>query len=332
MLIISICLIIVSILLIIYSFYSLKHTHQINKTNDEYNQKIQKEYYKLNQNLDLIKKEFFIENQKYRDIKEQVNIANKELIDTQNHLNDIQNNILKTTETQKELSQKAFENYCDILEKQYKEQEEEYEMYKDALETAYSNKQLELMRNLDEVQQELAQIEATRAAVIQAQTREKEIEQKLSFYCLKIKDTELKDIAILESIKPKLNQPRILSMLIWQTYWRKPMTDLCNNIIGTTVKTGIYKITNQKTKECYIGQAVDLSSRFKEHAKAGLGIDAPPANKLYKAIQEFGIQNFSWEVLEFCPKEQLNEKEQYYIKLYQSKDYGYNTLKGVNTK
>ena len=110
------------------------------------------------------------------------------------------------------------------------------------------------------------------------------------------------------------------------------MTDLCNNIIGTTVKTGIYKITNQKTKECYIGQAVDLSSRFKEHAKAGLGIDAPPANKLYKAIQEFGIQNFSWEVLEFCSKEQLNEKEQYYIKLYQSKDYGYNTLKGVNTK
>lgn len=332
MLIISICLIIISIFLIIYSFYKLKYIHKINKKVDKENQELQKEYQQLIKNINIIKKEFFQENQKYRDINDQVHIAQRELLDTQNYLNDIQNNILKTTDNQKQLSQKAFENYCEVLEKKYKEQEEEYDMYKDTLETSYSNRQLELIQELDKTQKELDQIKATRAAAIQAQIKEKEIEQKLSFYCLKIKDIELKDIAVLESIKPKLNQPRILSMLIWQTYWRKPMTDLCNNIIGTTTKTGIYKITNQKTKECYIGQSLDLSSRWKEHAKAGLGIDTPSANKLYKAMQEFGIQNFSWEVLEFCPKEQLNEKEQYYIKLYQSKDYGYNTLKGVNIK
>ena len=72
-------------------------------------------------------------------------------------------------------------------------------------------------------------------------------------------------------------------------------------------------------------------NRWKEHAKCGLGIDAPAANKLYKAMQEDGIWNFSWELLEECPREQLNEKEKFYIELYQSNDYGYNGNKR-NTK
>jgi len=47
-------------------------------------------------------------------------------------------------------------------------------------------------------------------------------------------------------------------------------------------------------------------------------------------MQEFGIWNFSWEVLEFCSKDLLNEKEKYYIELYQSKNFGYNIQSGVN--
>ena len=108
------------------------------------------------------------------------------------------------------------------------------------------------------------------------------------------------------------------------------MTSLCNNILGAKTVCGIYKITNQKNEKCYIGQSVDVSRRWKDHAKCGLGIDTPQGNKLYKDMQDFGIWNFSWELLEECSKEQLNEKEKYYIELYQSKEYGYNTLKGNN--
>jgi hypothetical protein len=183
------------------------------------------------------------------------------------------------------------------------------------------------MQELDEVQKELDSIKATRTAAIQAQTREKKIEEKLSFYCLTIPDIELKDIAVLESIAPKLNKPRVLYMLIWQTFFRTPMTTLCNQVIGTSTKSGIYKITNQKTKECYIGQAVDLAARWKDHAKYGLHIDTPAGNKLYKAMQEYGIWNFSWEVLEEVPPAQLNEKEDYYIQLYDSINFGYNSIK-----
>ena len=325
MLTISIILIIVSILLVIYASYSLKHTKQKNEYILEYNTQ-----------LELLNKEL---KQQQEDLKT-INLGleiEKKTLDTnisakKEQLNEIQSTITSSTKAKEELSQKAFENYCEVLEKQYDEYEEEYDMYKDALETSYSNRQLELIRELDEVQKELDSIKATRAAAIQAQTREKEIEEKLSFYCLTIPDTELKDISVLESIAPKLNKERVLWMLIWQTFFRTPMTNLCNQVIGTTTKSGIYKITNIKTKECYIGQAVDLASRWKDHAKCGLHIDTPAGNKLYKAMQEYGIWNFSWEVLEEVPPAQLNEKEDYYIQLYDSVNFGYNSIKAPTKK
>jgi len=184
---------------------------------------------------------------------------------------------------QKQLSQEAFENYCDILTKSYEEKEQEYNSSIELLNKSYDNAQnkilndlknakdenykileeqkKEIERELAEAHEELDKIRATRAAAIQAQLKEKEIEENSSFYCLKISDNDLNDISTLETIKPKLNNKRTLSMLIWQTFFRTPMTNLCNNVIGKEVKTGIYKITNQVTKECYIGQALDLASR-----------------------------------------------------------------------
>ena len=45
-------------------------------------------------------------------------------------------------------------------------------------------------------------------------------------------------------------------------------------------------------------------------------------------MQEDGLWNFSFEVLEECPPALLNEKEKYYIELYQSKEFGYNSVAG----
>ena len=326
---ISIILIIVSVSLTIYSIYSLKNTHKLNEEIDNLNNKILADNKILANKKELLENEITLKRKNIEDYENQI-YSKKQSIETyETQLDSIQRTISITEKNQEELSNKAFQNYCEILEQRYEEAENEHDMCMDALQTSYSNLQLKLMRELDETKADLDKIKATRAAAIQAQLKEKEIEENSSFYCLKVSDNELKDIAVLESIKPKLISPRILSMLIWQTYWRTPMTNLCNNIIGKITKTGIYKITNLKTKECYIGQAVDLATRWKDHAKCGLGIDTPAGNKLYKAMQEYGIWNFSWEVLEFCPKTELNEKEKYYINLYQAKEYGYNGNKGV---
>ena len=306
--IIGMVLIIISIFILKYAINKISQTHKYNQEIDNKNQELQKDYqYNLNEYNNLISS---IEIQKER-------------------LNDINNNISNVIDNQKELSQKAYENYCEILEKQYEEYEEEYNRYKDVLETSYSNKQLELMQEMNEVQKDLDKIKATRTAALQAQLKEKEIKEQLSFYCLSITETELDDIKILNKMKAQLHNPRILSMLIWSTYFQKSMSALCNNIIGATVKSGIYKITNQLDDMCYIGQAVDLARRWKDHVKCGLGIDTPSSNKLYKAMQEDGVWNFSFEILEECPREELNEKERYYIQLYESCDFGYNSNSGI---
>jgi hypothetical protein len=41
-----------------------------------------------------------------------------------------------------------------------------------------------------------------------------------------------------------------------------------------------------------------------------------------------GLESFSFEVLEECSRDQLNEKERFYIQLYQSDLYGYNSQSG----
>lgn len=306
----------------------LKKTKQINQ-----------EVEKQNEEIDTHNKYLLKENSELNKLKEELQITINSLIDRKNDISstvdDKQtelNNILNQINNQQVLSKDAFENYCEILEKQYKTEEKDYEESKELLRKSYEDLQLKFIKETEKIQKDLDKISATRAAAIQAQVKEKAIEENMAFYSLEVTNSDLRDIGVLESIKPKLNNSRILSMLIWQTFFRTPMTNLCNKVVGKETKTGIYKITNQKTKECYIGQAVDISSRWKDHAKAGLGIDTPAGNKLYKAIQEYGIQNFSWEIIEECPKDQLNEKEKYYIELYQSKDYGYNSNKGISKK
>ena len=63
--------------------------------------------------------------------------------------------------------------------------------------------------------------------------------------------------------------------------------------------------------------------------KKGLGIDTPSTNKFYQAMKEFKPWNFTFEVLEFCSKEELNKKENYWINFYQTNSWGYNGNKGV---
>ena len=289
-------------------------------------------FYSQAKNTHTLNRAVDIENAKLKQMNESLKVkAGNLLKDITNGKNEL-NLINQSLNNSKELSQDALKSYYKILDEEYQKKEEEYNEHLKILQNAYESKQSEILQALADEAAELEKIQATRVAAIEANLREKKIEEDLSFYCLQIKETELTDIGILESIKPKLNNPRILSMLIWQTYWQKPMTALCNQVIGTATKSGIYKITNIKTKECYIGQAVDIAARWKQHAKCGLGIDTPPANKLYKAIQEYGIWNFSWEVLEECSTKDLNEKEKYYIEAYKSKEYGYNSISGNKTK
>ena len=117
-------------------------------------------------------------------------------------------------------------------------------------------------------------------------------------------------------------------MLIWQTFYQPLAKKKFPIILGKKDVCGIYKITNMKNDMVYIGQGVDIYKRLMQHCKNGLGIDTPQGNKLYAAMLEDGLENFTFELLEECPREELNRKEAYYISLYNSVQYGYNSTKG----
>lgn len=213
----------------------------------------------------------------------------------------------------------AFEKYIDNLDKEYAKAEQDFDAQMAEIKTAIQKHQIELEK-----------IQQTYAAAIEAQLREAKIAQELDFFCLHLTPAEESTIALIEELKPRLPEPRVLCMLVWQTFYQKKMNGLCFNILHKTVPVcGIYKITNRKTGLCYIGQAVDIAKRWKDHAKCGLGIDTPTQNKLYKAMLKDGLTNFTFELLEECERDLLNEKEKVYIDLYQACDYGYNSNKGV---
>jgi uncharacterized protein YoxC len=288
------------------------------------NSKVYKEYKNIKKDsFDLISKNTELK-QKNDNIEIKNNEIEKELNNKLKKIEEVRQTVNEITS----MSEEAFKNYYNLLEKKYIECEEEYEQNIKNLEIDFSEKQSELSQELQKTKADLDKIKATRAALIQAQLKEKEIKEKSDFYCLAIDKNDLADIKVLKEVRSRLHNERVLNMLIWQSYYQKPMTALCNNIIGTERTCGIYKITNQLNDICYIGKSVDISTRWKQHAKCGLGIDTPAGNKLYKAMQEDGLYNFSFEIIEKCSKDELSEKEKYYIQLYQSKDYGYNSVEG----
>lgn len=93
--------------------------------------------------------------------------------------------------------------------------------------------------------------------------------------------------------------------------------------------SGIYKITNIINNHAYIGLSVDIHKRWKSHKERYLNKNMPDYNKsLYKAFRKYGIENFKFEILEICEKEELPKKEIYYISLYNTYKNGYNETTG----
>ena len=277
---------------------------------------LDKETKEINENLAQENTELLIQKQVIEnDIEKATN--------TQQHLSDsidkLREKMVNTMDQNEEISNKAFENYLQTLENKYKQCEYEFDDARAAL-----------LVQLDEVREELDKLKATRAAAHEALLKEQEIKDNKDNYRLMPSESDLADSRRLELVKKELNKPRILCMLIWQTYWQPIAKKQFPQIIQSKTKCGIYKITNIVTNECYIGQSVDIYKRWCDHCKCGLGIDTPPGNKLYKAIQQYGLDNFTFEVLDECSSIELNTKEKYFIELYQADTFGYNGNTGVN--
>lgn len=94
--------------------------------------------------------------------------------------------------------------------------------------------------------------------------------------------------------------------------------------------TGIYKIENLKNQKIYIGLSKNCIRRWYDHRSKSMhpkkkeDFDKP----LYKAMRKYGLENFSFSILEECEEADLAEREIFWIEKLNSYDEGYNATHG----
>ncbi len=97
-------------------------------------------------------------------------------------------------------------------------------------------------------------------------------------------------------------------------------------------KTGIYAVTNIVTGKKYVGQSSNIQRRWYDHRSKAMH----PKKKdefnsvFYTAIREYGVENFYIEILEECTKEELNDREIFWINKLNTFYDGYNNDFGAD--
>ena len=231
-----------------------------------------------------------------------------------------------------------FEKYKDSLQEQldlsaekmsqnYSKAEEEYRAeYEETLKDYIQNFQNEIIIKTEELKNVNSLLEDLRrktTAAVEAYKREQEKKEKQDFYRIKLSEADAIEIEKLREVAKILRDSEPLNKVIWKVYYENPFSDLCGRVVGKKMRTGIYKITNIKNNMCYVGQAKDIASRWNQHCKRGVGADTPTKNKIYPAMLEYGIENFTFEIIEDCELEKLGEREKFWQDYFKAKEYGY---------
>lgn len=92
----------------------------------------------------------------------------------------------------------------------------------------------------------------------------------------------------------------------------------------------IYKAICILNNKIYIGQTnTSIEERWKQHYTAAFLPSHGDYNfAFHRAIRKYGKENFKIELVEECNKDDLNEKERYWIQYYDSYNNGYNSTLG----
>lgn len=323
--IIGIILIIFSILLLYLAFTKLKKAKQL--TTQHFN-KQQQHLQHIKQQLQQTEKQINLYQGQLNVITDSIQIRNQQLQtltkiieSTQKQIDEEYDNKIQKVKARVEefetLTKNGLKNYCANLQEAY-----------EVADAAHAQKISKLQQEYTEAAADLQKLKDTRKAAQEALLKQQEIKENKDNYRLKLNPQDLQDVSSLEQLRNTFHKPRVISMLIWQYYYQPIAKRQFPIILHGGNVGGIYKITNIQTEQAYIGQSVDIYKRWMEHCKAGLGIDTPAGNKLYQAMLSNGLYNFTFELLCQCSNLELNEKEKYFIDLYQADLFGYNSTKG----
>jgi hypothetical protein len=186
-----------------------------------------------------------------------------------------------------------------------------------------SIKTQETQEILQQLQSQLDELKSKHDAAVEEYKRAQAMAEQQEFYKLHLDETDILEIQKLREVEVYLRDAKPLNKVIWSVYYEHPYTDLVGRVIGSGRHTGIYKLTNTINGMTYVGQATDIASRWKQHIKCAIGAENAPNNKLYPAMKAVGPEKFTFEIIEECMPEALNEREQYWQEFYKAKEFGY---------
>lgn len=93
--------------------------------------------------------------------------------------------------------------------------------------------------------------------------------------------------------------------------------------------SGIYLIRNIQNGKCYVGQSENVKRRVEAHERA-LRHNLHYNVHLQSAWNMYGSSSFEFVLLELCTEAKLDEREIYYIEIYNAFSNGYNMNIGGN--
>lgn len=156
--------------------------------------------------------------------------------------------------------------------------------------------------------------------------KDEEARKEADFYRIPISSAAKNDIDKLKGVAAQLSKPATLYKLIWKEYYENGFNAMIGRVLGGDKdKGGIYKITDIRNQMCYIGQTTNFKNRWRTHAKRAVKAEEGTSNRLYQEMWENGLENYTFQIVEICSKENLTEREKFYIDFFNSKEWGFNS-------
>lgn len=339
--IISFCLFLFTLLF--YKLYKKKKrqlTEQLEETKKQYIEQQKREIQKqIEEDENRIKELENTISEKGREIQYLQNTKEFQLNQYQERIKQA-NNTLETALKQhesivardKESIDETLQEYYYRNLKDYQDQlKEAFDVQKEVIAREVDNVHTQVTvarETLDNLLAEIQDYQEKRKVINEEILRERTIEEQQDFYRICITDDDLEDIDLLLTLRPRLKRNDFLNKIIFDTYVSKYIKEMSKRVLNGTDPSGIYKVTNIKTKEIYVGKSTTVATRWKNHVASAFGLAGVADSQFQRALKKYGVQNFTWELLEKVPKDKLSERERYYIEFYNTTVYGYNMRLG----
>lgn len=292
-------------------------------------ERIEKDYHQVLADYNTTKSAREYEEHKLDECKKDLQVAMDNYHDmVDNKIKNIDASIEEQRKQREQELENEFNTKLELQDRLIYEKTQQVQEEINALTIAADEERRKLDENTQMYQREVQYWEKTWLSILEPIKRYEKTKQQRLFYTIQLPEEYQEDIEfLLTTVAAKVQHPDIISKLVWAEYV-KPYLDDTFKRIEIKAEPGIYKLTNINNNKSYIGKSTNVKTRIADHFKSSVGIKSIADQAVHHAILKDGFWNWQIEVLTYCDKEELSEKEKYYIGFFKTQEFGYNKTGG----